>query len=477
MTLCIAPDFVPEEHYGPSRLKKARQCPTAECLHYVVGLREPKLPWAEVEALPEPVEPKKPPTDASAGVKAAYAKAKKAYAKAKKAYNKTLRPALGTEGHARLEAYYKGEAVNWYDRAGKTMLAGLHYLPIAKNCAVIEPEQRITLDLSYLHAELPELIDDPLLLQGTRDLCVQADASAWSAEFVPPSFERAQLQWILIDHKTTLTFDFFDRDKTMKTVRTPDELRADEQVNMYGLQVMQSHDLEELQCRWVYYRTEDAPDARAVDVRITRAGAEAIVRDLVIEALRLRALHRQKRPWEAYEKDFDSCPNYGGCIYDKENGGPCPGAAAESMGAKLVRLRRKQKVAAAVKTLRELQPKPEKKARPPRMAFAKAAAAAGITKTPTAPAPKTAQAPDPEPQNAAEAQEPATEAPVETPAPTPAPAAAKPKATRKGAVSHEGVTGSYNGVSIELPPTSPLAAAIVKAVEAKQAYDAALNGE
>lgn len=472
MALVIEPGFVPEEVFGPSALKLDHQCPTAYALRYAVGLREKQLTYDEVCQLPVPVEPKKPGKDASTGTVAAYKAKLKAYRKEKKAWNKQRRPALGTAGHAKAEAYFKGETVDWHDAPGKIMLAGLHYLPLPKRCQVIEPEQKIRVDLSYLYAELPELKTDPLILQGTRDLVVQATAAAWSGtEVVPPGFTQTELRWILIDHKTTLTFDFFDRDKTLKTVKTPEQLLEDEQVNLYGLNVMQEHGLGELRCRWIYYRTEDTPDARAVDVLITRKGAEAVVRDLAIQALELRRRMRLKHPWETLKKVYGSCGNYGGCIYDKKNGGPCPGSESESSGAKLVRLRHKQQLGEKLKAAKATEPKPEKKARPHIMAFRSAAAAAGITK------PNAEKAPE----SAAEAQEPesAAEAQVETSAPAveTKPAPVKPKGSPRKNTNHEGVTAAFGGVVLELPPASPLAAAVVKAVEAHNAYMAALNGE
>lgn len=443
--LVIASDFIPKDRFSPTALKLDRECPTAYFLRYAMGYREPELAWANL-----PPEPDK--------------KDKAAH----REWVRRRRPALGTECHARLECYYKGGDVDWHDVPGRTVLAGLHHLPHPDKCRTIETETSITIDLSWLHAEFPQLVDDPLQFEGTRDLVV----------------EDVHGHWLLIDHKTTYTFEFYDREKTKRTVKSVDELRADEQANLYGLDVMQKRNLRALDCRWVYYRTEDTPDARAVDFFITIEEAQAVVRRLVIRALDLRARMRRltsgkPRPLQEIlqlvEKNFDQCSGYGGCPHKADNGhgGQC--FAVESTGAQLVRLRKKQ--SAAPKIRAELPPREKPKTKARAMSFRKAAEAAGVTKPGTTPAAKPAADPPPA----------ATESPAEPPAETapdsPPPAAepqAKPAGARRGPKpkgAPEGMTVTLDGYSVALPPDSPLAVACVKVIDASKALEAALAGE
>lgn len=452
--LAIAPDHTVDENFGPSLLKQFGQCPTAAYLGHVVGWREPEILWADLP--PEP--PKKTKEDK----------------KKHREWVRIMRPALGTEGHARLEAYYRGKQVDWYDKPGAVVLAGLHFLPPPDKCSIIEPEQEITLDLSFLLDEFPELKNDELVLRGTRDLLVRLDAEWTCGAGVTFDY----FSFLLVDFKTTYTFDFFDREKTKKTVKTPAELDEDEQAWIYGLSVMQKYDLSELRCRWVYFRTEESPASQPVDFVLTRADAEAGVRRLVRErALAFRALIRKRPPVEQIAHNFEHCDAYGGCQYRHDKGDKCP--HVETTGAKLLRLSKKKQAAAALPA----QPKPEKKkARSQTMSFRKAAEAAGVTKPSSKPSPEKPKAnEEKEPESAAEAQEPAGEVEEQdAPEPTPEPEkpAPKPRGRPPGATkAAEGITATVDGFTFDVAAGSAVGKQLAKASKALQAAAAAFDGE
>lgn len=320
--------FVPLELFRPSGLSKARLGSRIWAFTYILNLREPQPLWADIKDIPKPVAKiKSKPTDEEK--------------KAIKAYNKRRRPALGTEVHARLEQYMSGAGdVDWSDEPGRIALSGLPHLPSPSKCLLVECEQKVTLDLTFLAGVYPwanaEFYADPIVFSGTRDLmCQLADGS-----------------YLLLDHKTTYTFDWIDRDKTIKTVKTPEQLIADEQVNVYGLSIMQKYGLTELPCRWVYYRTEGDPAAKQVDFTITRAGAESYVANLVVLALELRALMRTTPQTLAaingIECNVLSCGKFVGCVYHPDQGGPCTPPVL-TMGERLVQLRKKKTTALSAK--------------------------------------------------------------------------------------------------------------------------------
>src|SRR5688572_3936728 len=133
--MLITPDtYTPKAVFSPSGLSAARRCMSAWGRRYLLGIRKPELTWEEAKALPVPAPAKKSkPTDEER--------------RAKKLYNSKFRPALGKECHARLQAYYEGREVDWYDRPGAIALKGLEYLPHADRCTKVEAEGEITITI------------------------------------------------------------------------------------------------------------------------------------------------------------------------------------------------------------------------------------------------------------------------------------------------------------------------------------------
>lgn len=266
-------------------------------LRYILGLKEAETLWADIKDVPAPVPVlKSKPTEAEK--------------KAKRYYNKRRRPALGKEVHARIEQYYKHAQfpcaylpVDWSDVPGTIALAGLQFLPSPAACAVIETESAVTVDTSFCDSS-----DDQIVFRGSKDLL---------------TLSHDTVQWLLIDHKSTYTFDYIDREKTIKTVKTPAQLEEDMQANLYALDVMQKHRLTALACRWVYYRTEDGPSAKAVDFVITLANAERIVAGMVKLAKELRGYMRARKQPKDLPCDIGSCKKFGGCVYHPDQDGPC----------------------------------------------------------------------------------------------------------------------------------------------------------
>lgn len=456
--LATPEDFKPKAVFSPSGLTLARRCLNAWGRRYLLGLRKPELTWVEALAMPVPkAKVKSKPTAEER--------------KAKKVYNSKFRPALGKECHARLESYYQGGNVDWYDRVGAIVLPGLEYLPHPDVCAKVEAEGEI------------EIVVDGVSFKGFRDLLVQIGAERWTSAGI--TFDVGE--WLLVDHKTTFTFDYFDREKTLRTVKTPEQLRADPQANLYAYDVMRRLGLKTLRCRWLYYRTEDAPKALPVDFEIIWESASAIVAELVTEAKRLTeyVLAALDKPdavrtlLEGLERNAFSCGDFGGCEHHSENeqGGDCTPPSI-SPGALLVQLRTKQKARAA------LPPKPKTER-------ARKAGHMGFRNKPSTSAPAAEeQAADGQIEEVVEAEDiveaesagddekPSDEAPAPAPAPK-----AKPGRKPGGgfasaaAQDEDGVTVSTGGVTVDVPKASPLYKAIKKVCSARAAYEAALAGE
>jgi hypothetical protein len=454
-------DFKIKAVFSASGLSLARRCLHAWGLRYLRGLRRVELTWEEAKVLPVPeAKVKSKPTDEER--------------KEKKHYNSLYRPALGKAVHALLETYYKGGDVDWFERPGVVALPGLEYLPHPDRCERVEAEGEITIEV------------DGVQFRGFRDLLVKR----WQTVAVVEDGVEVQApvpggRWLLIDHKTTFTFDFFDKEKTLRTVKTPEQLQADPQAILYAFDVMRRECLSELDCRWVYYRTEDKPKALPVDFVITWDDAKNYVAKMVAEVKALAGHIGAARDGaidiqalvDSLEKDPDACAGFGGCEMHFENGhgGDCHPPEL-TPGEKLVRLRTKQKARAALPP----KPKTEPKVRVKTMGFRKPPAAAA-EKAPAA----EVEAPEPAESNEApeevgeaiDAGDAADEAPAPAPAPKAKPAKAKSGFVAAAEADADSVSVTAGGVVVEVPKSSPLFKAVQKVCKLRAAYDAALAGE
>jgi hypothetical protein len=325
--------YEPRAQFSPSGLSVAERCTRAWGFRYLLGYKRPELKWLEAVALEKPKPAKKSkPTPAERA--------------ALKAYNSKFRPALGVECHARAEAYYRGQDVEWNDLPGQVILAGMRCVTHPDECERVEAEGAVEIEV------------DGIKFKGFRDLLVFHNG-----------------RWLLIDWKTTFTFDYFDREKTKRTVKTRAQLEADTQANLYAWAVMRDKGLRELACRWVYCRTEGAPAAIPVDFTITWEGARAIVSRLVAEAKALLAyietigaesMARRLPLVRDMQGNPEACEDFGGCDYHPDKGGPCTPPTL-SPGERMRRAREKQQTKAA--TPPNSRPKPVRPARSRAMGF------------------------------------------------------------------------------------------------------------
>ncbi len=477
---------------------------------YLEGRRTPDVPY---HALPAP--PPKADKKASA--------AEKARAKsATKKYNRTMRPALGTATHAIFEALYlqkvKGAwhppmawidlGAAWETRPGQIALTGRAHLPDPASL------ERVWCEVLVVLEPVPGWVGPWPKLGGTPDLVTQDRAPGvlhYHAEsdcyYVAPEFDPGDglvanvtgteheiyrpARFHIYDYKTTLSFDY---------AKTADYLRDhDEQSAIYALAVMQEHGLSELECTWVYMRTEGAPASLPVHFTMTRAHAEDRVRRLAPRALELEAITRAyveagsgflgqpKRLAiiQSLPTDDSACDNFAGCVYLKSRGGICTpkksglgtalrkGNAARQQkqhrreaakeGMTMLNATQKARLAEleAIETRNFPQNQELKK-----LKKLEGEGGAAADEAPT----------KPEVVEASGEEAPAPGKP-EADAPAPAKPAAPKPAKAKSAAASEGVSAQVDGFSFDVPPASALGKQLAKAAKGLQAAASAFEGE
>ncbi len=325
--------YEPREQFSPSGLGLASMCEMAWFFRYVLGQKESDLlDWSEAKELTRPEKPDQGPNLTALQLAA--------YREDVKEYNRLTRRALGHAVHNTLAIHYDWHPplalIDWTDRPGFVAVTGLPFLPAHEDCEEIHVEQELTLDWG------PD--DDPLHVRGFADLIVRLLEQVHKSDvevYAPGA-------WVLVDHKTTYTFDY---------VPLQSELEADVAACFYALAVMVKLGLPELQCRWVYFLTDEKKpeDSRAVTFRVTRDQAVAVLTPVETLALKLRLVMRQyvslvkrKDLRVLFEKGHHlkhnpvHCANmYGApCVYHFEQGGDCRPPRATS-GQRMVHLRRK----------------------------------------------------------------------------------------------------------------------------------------
>lgn len=283
IALVIPKSYTPREQFSPSGLELLATCGHKWGLRYIRGIKEAELSnWEEVCHLARPPKPK----DSDSYHKKAMLRDEL------KEYNRLTRRALGQAVHFVSEVHYDWHPplreVDWDDRPAVLFMAGLYLLPDPDKCDVLWLEEELSLEIGPAN--------DPLALFGFIDLVAKFKGGKWR----------------LYDLKSTYSFGY---------CKTPEELVDDVQACFYALAVMVEQGLTELECRWVYFLTDETkrPDARGVDFVITRAHAERVLRPHSRRALKARAAMRApraaRRTLPVLAPNVLSCDSYGGCLH------------------------------------------------------------------------------------------------------------------------------------------------------------------
>ena len=231
--------------------------------------------------------------------------------------------ALGGEVHDRLEGWYQGLPTNWRDLPGKIAESGLCFLPDPDECRTIRTESEIGA------VDLPK---DPrpgalrrafayggVLWGGKRDLLAELGGKAWRRlGFSGPR------RWALYDYKTTKRIHPTANEEGY--AKSPEQLAADIQANVYGLATCAELDLRSVPARWVYFETKDSRRSAEIPVLLERARCEDVVG---VASERSKSLDAMQSIDDA-EQNPQACADYGGCPHHVTAGGPCD--ARQSVG-------------------------------------------------------------------------------------------------------------------------------------------------
>lgn len=251
-------------YHSASSAKLGARCQRAWAYRYVDGLREPEVPWSEIEA-------------------------------GRQVAPRVRAVALGKAVHAVGESWYRsGGSPDWLRLPGEIYAAGLHLLPQPPGFDLFETEHPIGLTPS---AEAPGgfvFRHGDISWAGFRDLAARDRDGRW---------------W-QYDYKTTSSIE--------RWAMSPEQLRVDLQCCLYSLDLARRTGQGSILSRWIYLETT-ARRAAAVDIEVTRAQASDIVE---AAATLCRELDLIERSQDA-PQNHDACRDYGGCPFHVHNGGPC----------------------------------------------------------------------------------------------------------------------------------------------------------
>jgi len=264
-------------YHSASSAATGDRCPRAWALQYIDGIEEPRITWAHVaQGLPCT------PRQRSA--------------------------ALGVETHDRLEKHFDRGGFDATDLPGQIAASGVHLIPHPERVHAHECESPIG-DVAIVHdsphAPKVALVVDGIAWVGPRDLVVSA----------PAEFARLKIDapdgWLLVDYKTTAEIRAW--------AKTPDDLRADLQANLYTLGTCLELGIAELPLRWLYLETKRVRRAWPVDVTIGIGAAREVVE---AASERMRVLDAIERSSDA-PQNRAACGAYGGCRHHVSAGGTC----------------------------------------------------------------------------------------------------------------------------------------------------------
>lgn len=209
--------------------------------------------------------------------------------------------ALGTRCHALLETYLKGGQFDLYSDEGKIVAVAIPHFPERHETLQVRSEHPFTFTSEpILH------LAEPIVFNGVIDVQAQHVSGAWA----------------VYDFKTT---------KSPKLYGKPvDVLAKDPQGVMYSTATWLEHGQDDVPVRWVYSSTDKREKAHAEsrDVLFTRDDTDRKMHSLVVQAVGMRDLMRERVDPLELPASPGSCEKYGrpgqiNCPYHVANGGRC----------------------------------------------------------------------------------------------------------------------------------------------------------
>lgn len=130
-----------------------------------------------------------------------------------------------------------------------------------------------------------------------------------------------QDQTTVIDHKTT---------GNLKWAKTPDVLKTDVQATIYaGSKFALNPDLDEVQLKWIYYRTKRSAKSVAMKLNVTREETEKRLLPIIDTAREIVAVRKSAESALDLQPNAHECDAFGGCPYVKH----CNLSSVERMSA------------------------------------------------------------------------------------------------------------------------------------------------
>lgn len=305
---------MPRKHHSPSAVTLGALCERKWAYEKIAHVKSKEYTWAELELLWPGLGPMQRRDLAGARSRA-----------------------LGVAGHAVLESWYRGAQPAWETVPGGLALQGAHHLPGPSACVWAHPEGYIgTTPYEYSYMRDGQRVKEKatvIVLDGIRFLG-KKDLRAL------PTPEESHRLGVASGVATTFDYKFVGSfaEKTTRSgdrycsVKTPAELQTDAAACVYALDDMRETGLAVAPMRWVYFRTKDAPAAKAVDFVITRAQAEDRAADLVKVARRLDLITSV----DDATPNTDACEAFGGCPHSPARGGACTARKVSSAYADTV---------------------------------------------------------------------------------------------------------------------------------------------
>lgn len=293
-----------EKAFGAAYMPEGSEgCIRAWGERYLTGLKEPEITYSEALALPE-----RTPEE-------------------KKERSSYIAKTFGKALEARADEWFITGTASFSDEPGKRLFPGLHLLPHPTQLDVLPDGSRGYLNQQAVGVKLfsgasPEAIS----FQGFKDAIFLVGGSRF-----------------LVDYKTTKPK--VDNRKNAELgkpagwwtwMKTPEQLLGDYQWNLYQWDEYSKHE-RFVPSRWVYFASQETPQARAVDVQVGAIDPDRVKRVCTQLADRANVLRSYIRGWRAstdraaftasLPKNVTSCNAFGRlCPYHvRSPGGTCAG--------------------------------------------------------------------------------------------------------------------------------------------------------
>lgn len=114
------------------------------------------------------------------------------------------------------------------------------------------------------------------------------------------------------DHKTTSDFRYV---KGPVASKDQISLLDDVQANLYAYASMLEFGVEQVDARWLYYRTRGRPDSRLTAVTFTRSHVDSQIEKIDSKAVEVYTLYQLRPQVRDLPPNTSSCDKYGGCDY------------------------------------------------------------------------------------------------------------------------------------------------------------------